>query len=673
MSGAATAPVTWHRLLWTSGVVVGASLPHWVNLAPWIPVLLVACVGWRLAAWRLGWRLPAKTLRIVLAFIAFAAVLAQYHTINGVEAGSALLVVMVALKFLEARTQRDQLVLMIIAYFLVFAILLDQQSFWVAMYLLGFVWFTTIGLLQLGRRDALVPGMKTARLAGRLLLQSLPIMLVLFLLFPRLPSPLWAMPSSGGGATSGLSDEMSPGDITNLGLSDEVAFRVEFFGDPPRPGELYWRGPVLGGFNGSTWSREAGMRRGTFETIEFRGDARDYRVVLEPGDRRWLFALDMPREWSGLDNMIMGSDYQLRIRFGGRFGRRDSGSSRLEYRVTSHTSYLAREPLNDLMQRYYTRLPEDTNPRTRELVESWTAQGLSPLDIVEEALALFRDEPFYYTLSPAALGRHTADDFLFETREGFCEHYASAFAIMMRMAGIPTRIVTGYQGGELNDVGEYYIVRQSDAHAWTEVWLDGRGWVRVDPTAAVAPERIELGSARSALGESAAGVIRDIGWVRRAMLIWDAADLYWYDWVVGYGPTMQRIFLSNFGVESPQWTRLILIAAGAVGALLGALTLWLAWSQRSRGEADAAARCFATFRRRLARCRIPPPASGETPAAYGARAADALPEAAPEIRRIVAAYVEARYEPDPNGAALERLRGLIGSFRPSLSRHPNAS
>ncbi len=318
------------RLYWTAGVVAGASLPHWPTLPLWAPVLLCACIVWRLAADLTTLPLPHTTIRLGLAVITFAAVLAQYHTLNGVEAGSALLVVMVALKFLETRTSRDQLVLMIISYFVLFAGLLRQNNLVIVLYLLGFVWFTTIGLLQLGRRGPLLRTWTTAKLAGRLLLHALPIMLVLFVLFPRLPGPLWALPGASTSGRSGLSDTMSPGDLTELGLSDDVAFRVEFHERPPGPGQLYWRGPVLSNFNGRTWSADGVQLRGRIvDTLEYSGDPIHYRVMLEPHGRRWVFALDMPAEWPDGQGILMESHYQLI-----RFPR--SIRSRVDYELTSY-------------------------------------------------------------------------------------------------------------------------------------------------------------------------------------------------------------------------------------------------------------------------------------------------------------------------------------------------
>jgi transglutaminase-like putative cysteine protease len=656
---ARNAPST-QRLLWTAAVIVGASLPHWMQTPLWVPALLIVCVAWRLAAATLGWPLPNTVLRLLLALVAFFGVLMEYRTINGLTAGSALLIVMVALKFLESRSQRDQLVLMIIAYFLVFASLLYQRSLLTGAYLLAFVWITTVGLLQLGRRGALSASWPNVKLAGRMLLQAVPIMLVLFVFFPRLPGPLWAIPGTNSSGTSGLSDEMSPGDITALGLSDAVAFRVEFSGNPPSADKLYWRGPVLSNFEGRAWTRARGMRHRAGDTLRFVGGETEYRVMLEPQTDRWAFALDMPQAWSRNRQIVMNSDYQLRLL---RFGAADSV---LDYTVTSYTDYRAREPLTPSQQDYYRTLPANSNPRTRALVESWLADDPAPEEIIRRALNVFRSGEFYYTLTPPPLGRDAIDEFVFETREGFCEHYASAFTFMMRAAGLPARVVTGYQGGELNSFGKYYIIRQSDAHAWTEVWLGERGWVRVDPTGAVAPERIASGSARRALGSEALSNsgLKNMPWVRTALLALDAVNTYWNTWVLGYGPELQRALLRALGFDRPRWTHLFLLTALSTGTVIIALAAFLAWRSRRRRPGDAAARCYARFTKRLGRANVPPPARGEGPAAYAARAAERVPEARAHIEQIMKTYLAARYEPDTSGEQLTQLRRLVGEFRP---------
>jgi transglutaminase-like putative cysteine protease len=627
-----------------------------------MPPLLLAAIAWRFGVAVSWWPMPPRALRLALALGAFIAVLVEYRTLNGIEAGSGLLVVMVALKFLESRTQRDQLVLLMLSYFLIFASLLGERGPLLAAYAVLLVWLTTVALIQIGRRGEFLAYRATGLLSGRLLLRALPIMLALFVLFPRLPGPLWAIPGSTSSGATGLNDTMSPGDITDLGLSDEVAFRVEFESAVPRANDLYWRGPSLTNFNGRTWSMPQGMRRRVDTTIEYRGEPTTYRVMLEPNGRNWAFALDMPRAPS--DNSLrMGSDYQLLVPFGGAPRTR-----RLEYRVTSHVDYSAREPLSEAERAGFRELPPGSSPRARALAESWLADRPSGAAIVERAMDYLRSQPFEYTLTPPPLGAQPVDEFLFETREGFCEHYASALTVLLRAAGLPARVVLGYQGGELNGLGGYYIIRQSDAHAWTEVWLDNEGWRRVDAVAAVAPERVALGFGGSRAGaeSSAAAALRN-GFGRQALLVWDAVNTRWQAWVVGYGPELQRALLESLGFDnlrrSERATLLLVLALAATVVLLAASSLYSAWRQQRRGAVDEAALRFAAFVRKLTRLNVPPRTPAEGPRAYAERAATVLPHAAAAIHVVADLYVRARYEPDSEHAALRDLTAAVAAFR----------
>lgn len=651
------------RLGWTAGIVVAAGLPHLKSLPLWMPVLLVACLLWRFLARIRHWPLPGRWMIRLLTVAALAAVLFEYRTVNGLAAGSALLFVMLALKFLEARSQRDELVLTVLACFLVFASILEGGGPLEGLYLLGFAWLATLGLLQLGRQGRLLGTRTMAGLAGRLLLPAVPIMLLLFLLFPRLPGPIWSVPTGGSSASSGLSGSMSPGDITSLGLSDEIAFWVEFSERAPGAAELYWRGPVLSNFDGRRWTATEGMRRQVQDTVSVSGAASRYRITLEPGSRGYAFALEMPESWRSEDRrqqIVMRSDYEL------RFFPSERGSSRLSYSVTSYPRYRAMEPLNERERANFTRLPPDLNPRTRALVDGLVADLADPAAIIEGLLDVFRQQEFFYTLTPPPLGLHTADDFLFETREGFCEHYASVFTIMLRMAGLPARVVTGYQGGELNPIDGRYVVRQSDAHAWTEVWTADAGWSRVDPISAVAPERIAFGLTGSSAnaGRPIVSRIGRMTLLRQAVFAWEAASNFWDERIIGYGPAIQQALFDRLGFERPNRRQLLWLSVGAIITVMFGLALWLGPASQRRSTRDPAAIEFRRFARGLERRRVAPPAPGETPSAYAARAGASLPADRERIIDITGSYLRARYEADPEGRALEELRAKLTGFRP---------
>jgi hypothetical protein len=335
--------------------------------------------------------------------------------------------------------------------------------------------------------------------------------------------------------------------------------------------------------------------------------------------------------------------------------------------VISYVDYRAREPLTARDREVFTALPADSNPRSRALAATFVTGGARGAEVIERAMDYLRSQPFAYTLTPPPLGAQPVDEFLFDTREGFCEHYASALTVLLRAAGLPARVVLGYQGGELNSFGGYYIIRQSDAHAWTEVWLEDEGWVRVDGVAAVAPERVALGSAGVGASRAAAtGAALRAGWLRQAAFVWDAVNTGWEYWIVGYGPELQRALLERLGVtglrRAERSALLLVLAVAATMVLLTALGAYLTWRRRQRHGVDPAAACFAAFARRLARHDVRAREPCESPKAYADRAAESLPHFADEIRAVVALYLRARYEPDADGAALIALRTHVAAF-----------
>jgi len=658
------------RLAWTAGIVIGASLPHWTMQPLWITALLIACVAWRFASRLLRWPAPGPWLLRLMTLVAFVGVWFAFGTVNGLTPGTGLLVVMVALKFLEARTQRDHMILAVIAYFLAFASLLDGGGIFSAAYLFVFVWITTLGLLQVGRQGTLLPGRISGRFAGTVLLQSLPFMLLLFVTFPRLSGPLWSSPLDDGGAVTGLSGSMSPGDMTNLALNDDIAFRVDFFDRVPEGPELYWRGPVLSQFDGRGWQWRPWPMRDADEDedkLELVGRRTGYRVTLDPDSRGWLFALDMPGSFETDHDrvrVLMRGDYQLFLPGGEPPGRT------VRYTVESFSDYRARESLtaNQLQQLTDAKA---RNPRTRALVAEISRDAPNDLALIQRTLDYFAGEAFYYTLAPPLLGEHATDEFIFDTRQGFCEHYASAFAVMMRMAGLPARVVTGFQGAEYNPFGDYWFVRWSNAHAWTEVYTDELGWVRVDPVATVSPERISLGSTRSMRrpGESLTRRLSNSSFLRQLALRWDAANTFWNNWIIGYRPQLQSELFGRFGFDGIRRETLLLMTIGGTCLLLLVLGLHVSLKARAwRASTDPATQSFRRFIRTLKKLSIEPPQRGETPMAYAHRAAAAQPEHRASIVRITTAYLAARYEPDLSGAAGQRLADLVRDFRPRYAR-----
>lgn len=615
-------------------------------LYPWISAFAFLMLAWRGWAAGRGLRMPGRTIKTALALIGLAMVIASYRTLNGAEAGSALLMMMIALKLTEVQRLRDAVFVVVLGYFLMFAGFLHSQEIPFVAWMLFAGWALT-GALLIVTRNPVRPSVTGAlKQSGRYLAQALPFAVIIFVLFPRIPGPLWGVPSAGASAVSGLDDKMTPGDISNLVMSEETAFRVRFEGEPPPPGERYWRGPTLHLFNGRSWLQGFVPSRDV-QRAETRGRAVRYTVMLEPHERLWLYALTVPVAYP--ESALLTRDYLLRAR--------RPVNQRTSYDIVSHLDYVLSPELTELERRWALQLPEN-NPRARALAERWRAESANDREIVQRALTMFRDEPFRYTLRPPPLRGDTVDDFLFETRAGFCEHYASAFTFLMRAAGVPARVVTGYLGGERNPFGEYLEVRQSDAHAWSEVWLPDAGWTRVDPTGAVAPNRIELGLSDALEGETLpAHLARGSELLLQLEMSWAAANAVWNEFFLGFGPELQQQLLQRLGLDDPDWRKMVLLMLALLTAGGIVLWAWLLWTHRPR-PADPALRLYRKLQQRLAR-RLGPPRAHEGPRDFAARVMREAPDAAPAVRHFVTEYIRARYGRFADKRQLQRLRAAL--------------
>ncbi len=640
------------RLLWVLGALGVALLPHVANVPLWIVLFAAATAVWRLSAQIQEWRLPPRWLRILIVILAVFSILAGFRTLNGLEAGTALLVLMAAVKLLETKDTRDLTVLLFISYVLLFAAFLYNQSLLQLPYMIIAVWLLTATLMRTHQSTARMPMREALGMTARMLAMSVPVAIAFFLLFPRLPGQFWALPARAG-ATSGINDEISPGDVSELSLSPSIAFRVAFVGSLPPPAERYWRGVVLHDFDGRTWRRTRG-RFSTTPIVEAAGPEYDYRVTLEPNNRNWLFALDLPTR-PPASRAFPSYDFQLISA--------ETISAPVSYRVRSHTSYTMRGELPLTQRSTDTALPAERNPRTRALAESLRAQYPDTRDLVKAVLQKFTDEEYFYTLEPPRLEADSVDDFLFNTRRGFCEHFASAFTALMRAAGVPARIVAGYQGGQYNPMGDYLIVRQSDAHAWSEVWIDGSGWVRVDPTAAVAPQRIEQGLA-AAVPEDEPVPGRFFGGSRlilNVQLAWDALNAAWQNNVVEYDDDLQRSLFASLGIDDVDWRTLGLLLAVALGTFFVSLSAWLAWRFKPDAR-DPVYQVYALLCRRLGHGNLlKHPHEG--PVDYLTRVGNARPELRKDLDELRALYVSLRYGPLPVPAQLSRFRYLVNRLR----------
>lgn len=613
----------------------------------------------RLAALRWPRANPGRLALVVLTFAGVANALAVHHNLTGQQGGTALFVTMLALKLLELRDRRDLRVVGVVLGFLVVVQFLFDQSMALAAYL-GLV---TIGLLLL--LVDLNGGLGPARLrvalgtALRLCAQALPLTLVLFLLFPRLSQPLWSLGLDSGVGVMGMSDRLEPGAISELVVNGELAFRARFDQTPPDGDRLYWRGLVLWQPDERGWSPGLDPAWPISTELTGAGGTTDYEVLLEPTRQRWLFALDLPLETP--ETSLRSGDFQLLSK------EPITGAKR--YRVRSALDYRTGEPPEWVRQRAL-ELPANVTERMRRLVAGWQGEAEDPWSVVQAGLRFFNREAFHYTLLPPRLGTNPTDEFLFETRRGFCEHFASSFAVLMRLAGIPSRVVLGYLGGEPNRIGGYHMVWQSDAHAWVEVLIPSRGWVRIDPTAAVDPARIDNRSASRLLGASAplrfevdpSGVLMRA--LRQARMIADSLDAAWQDWVLDFSVDHQRSLLSRLGLRHYRETGLAVLMVVAASLVLG-LTVWGFMGQRTRLSPLEAV--YDRFCQRLATAGLPR-RSNEGPNDYAQRVSLARPDLAAPVTRFLTLYVRERYAPNPSPKGTEGLERCLREFRPRRLR-----
>jgi len=580
----------WPWLLLALGLAIA---PHMSRIPLWLSGVVLGAGLWR--AWSAWQRkpLPGRWLLLPITIVIVGGLFFHFRTLLGRDPGVALLVAMTALKLLESKSTRDALVLTFLGYLLLMSNLLFDQEIPTAVYLF-FAAVAMVGAQAVSQRRNPSQGWPELKLAWRMSLQAIPVMLILFVLFPRISGPLWGLPKDAHAGLTGLSDTMSPGSIDNLIQSDDVAFRVRFRDQIPAQNSLYWRGPALWRFRDREWSAyDEPIRR---REIPFTpvGEAIEYTVTMEPSGERWLLALDIPATIPK-DAVITKFSFNLL--------RPRRIIERLQYTVRSYGQVISAS-LTDWERRLSLRLPDESGPRARQLAQSWRAiHGADDSAIVAAALRYIREQDFVYTLQPPLLQDDIVDEFLFETRRGFCEHYAGSFAFLMRAAGISARVILGYQGGEAN--GDYLIVRQSDAHAWVEVWLDEQGgWTRVDPTAAVSPIRIEQGIYAVTEGADQLPFMarRELLWLRDLALYWDLVNARWNEAVLAYGPDQQKDFLSGLGFGEVDYREMII--ATVIFMILVALFVWLRMFWYQWRLTDPNVRCYLRYQKYLRKAGV---------------------------------------------------------------------
>ena len=625
--------------------------------------------------------IPGKWVLAAL-FSASCILIVAVQRLDGSTAALTFLLVLVSLKLLELDTRRDYIVGALLGYFLVLSGFFFNQSLLLALYTALALVVNTLALTLACGASPVRPSL---RLALALCLQTLPIVTVLFIFFPRIDGQFQFFSGRSRLGHSGMSDRLKPGEVARIAESDDVAFRAELPAEPVvQPGNLYWRGPVLAQCDGLEWTavklKLDPATAAESAVLDPNRQVVTQRITLEPQQNRLLFALDLPVE-SLTKNVVFAADGS--IEFGQQIMRK------LVYNVTSRLpaagALTVAEPKKPNLR--YLQLPRTLSPKVRALAEGWRRQAKrGDVEIVNTGLEFFRSGGFAYTLSPGTYaGADPLEEFLFQRRRGFCEHFAASFATLMRAADVPARVVLGYQGGRLNWLGSHLTILQSDAHSWCEVWLAGRGWHRVDPTAVVAPDRVNLGTdsynALSQMGQlSATERLQQLfrlnnptgfRWLaRNVSMAWDTIDMQWNLHVIGFNLEAQGDLMRDLGLGR------LGMFGGAMGIVLGlgigagAFAFFLFLRSRSlsssHAQASVLAKIYARFCRKIARAGGPPREPHEGPLDFAARAAGLLPASAGEIQRITRIYVDGRYRRGSGEieAGAGELLEAVRAFRP---------
>ncbi len=612
------------------GVVIGfAILAHLTHMPVWAIPLVIAGLMWRFFhEWR-GWPRPPQFLLISLGFMAGLGVFLSYHSLWGRDAGTALLTLAALLKLLETRATRDQNALLLLGFFLTISLLLFDQSMTTT--LLTLILFAGLITAWIGLSNPNLTAIKPRiRAAGGLMLAGLPIAIMLFVLFPRPPGALWGTQQpTAQQAKTGLSDSLTAGEFEQLATDDAPAFRVSFQGAMIPPAERYWRVLVMSREINGTWHAKIPHSFDTLTPPDLFPSLNHeitYTITLEPSERRWMPSLAVPIALP--PNTVLSATASL-------FSSR-SLIDRTRYTVTSATQYRLEPNTLSRADRIENLTLPKGDPQLKLLAQPW--QGLPALEIRDRILNYFHTKGFSYTLRPGKLtGDNRMDAFLFQTKKGYCEHYASAFTLLMRAAGIPARIVTGYQGGEV--IADYLLVRQADAHAWSEIWVEGQGWIQVDPTTMVAPERIDTGFANAAaqddtLPDSLRG---NESIARQWAKLNDRLENGWNQYILGYSGSTQIDFLQNFGLKNLNTgMQLFLSLMATLLTWAGVFFVWKKISQANHPVSNAE-KAWQPLERALQRLNLPRHA-GETLAAYIERAANALPTHRTQLKQTQSLY-----------------------------------
>ena len=649
-------------LLWLAAALLFTLPAMFGNLASWVPFLFLLALAMKFWMEPRGYRLRSTILKLILAAVTVGAIFLSYATLKGIEPAVSFLAVLVLIKILEAHTAREFQAIVMMAWVLCLCGFLLSQDLAIALCL--FVAFALLiaALIQFHRGSSPGPFWIPLATTLKLLAQAGPLVVLLFLLFPRINIGFLLRIGDPHLAKTGFSDRLSPGGIAALANSTNIAFRAEF---PDRrtgpPGPMYWRGLVMWYCEGMEW-------RAPYSTRSISDSSRRYpasdkairqRITIAPHGARWMFALDRP---FGVPSgtMLARGNYLYSVQ-PIRKARR--------YEVLSSAEPIGRE-LDSNERREALQLPASISPAVRELAASFAAHDSEPRATVTRALQFFRTQGFRYSLSPGEYNKNDLEEFLLHRRTGFCGHYAASFATLMRLAGIPARVVVGYLGGEYNDLGGFFLVRQADTHAWCEVWIPENGWTRIDPTTAVAPDRAseDLSSflaGHVASGEMATGQSSFVTQLVRLALVnqikslWEALNYQWDTRVMGFDADVQDVLLTSLGLTNRGSLPLIMQVVIVIAAVL---VIYAGWIQlRTRPRADRIQALYERFCQKLTRIGVSRD-PWEGPSDFATRAAQSLPNQSERVRQIAETYIALRYGPGPAAIGLDKFAKEVNAF-----------
>lgn len=624
--------------------IIIAILPHLGRLPLWIIIWCAAMWGYLLFSLRFQWPRPNRAVLILFSVFGIFGLLITYGMRIGPNAYLGLLSIMAALKPFEISTHRDRMISLFLAYFIVITSLFQSESLFITIYMFLSVFVTTGALILIN--DTTATFKSGLRLSGIIMAQAIPLMAVLFILFPRIQGSIFGL-SGMPDATTGFSERLSPGNISRLAKNNDIVFRAEFEKNIPGADHLYWRGIVFHEFDGRSWLRSTripGIRY--FPTGQ---RPVTYTIALEPHGKRWLFTLDRPASTPKWSRMYM--DYTLRYL--------RPVNRKKYYRITSY------------LQPYKGRLwgiapaqqlPAKGNPKSRKLAGDLAGNADSVEQLINQTIFYLKTNGFVYTLEPPLLNRNPIDDFLFRSKKGYCEHYASAFAFLMRAAGVPARIVGGYLGGEVNPFGNYLIVRQSDAHVWVEVWTEVSGWMRVDPTYAVAPKRITGGTSETLTKEFSGSLF--VKWFKQLRFGWDAVSTSWEAWFSGYSYLEQRALIERLGIRMKSLKGLLTVFSLICGTIFLTVGLYVFFQLRAPArKKDRVQICYEKFCKKLKKIGHPR-LSNQGPVDFAGYIAQKRPDLKPDVYEIIRLYVQLRYQKSHDTSMVKHFCKQVKAFNP---------